>query len=243
MVKIAIIGAGSSVFSSRVVMDLALTPGLRSCSVALMDVDEHRLDVIHRLAVRASNELGADLNITKTLERAEALEGADFVINTALNGGHDWHEAQRNLFEKHGYYRGAGSVDGDASLAGMGNMLLMLDIARSVERICPDAWMIQSSNPVFEGCTLVARETGVKIVGLCHGHYGYRGVANVLGLSLEHVSVRVSLQRRGCLSASGSVDRDKGGGILAKPQTSIFGGSDVPCGDSPVQVVRVHADR
>lgn len=189
-VKVAIIGAGSAVFSVSVVMDLALTPGLRGSHVALVDVDERRLDIIHRLAMRVDDELGSGLQITRALDRAEALDGADFVINTALNGGHDWHEAQRSLFERHGYYRGAGNLNGDASLACMGNMLLMLDIARSMEDTCPNAWLIQSSNPVFEGCTFVTRETGVKMIGLCHGHSGYRHIARVLGLDLAYVKVR-----------------------------------------------------
>ena len=117
-VKVAIIGAGSAVFSARTVMDLALTPGLQGGTVVLMDVDEGRLEMIHRLATRAIDELGSNLLVSGTSDRAEALDGADFVINTALNGGHEWHEAQRRLFEEHGYYRGAG-------LDGMGNMLLL----------------------------------------------------------------------------------------------------------------------
>lgn len=189
-VKAAIIGAGSAVFSVRVIMDLALTPGLQGSHVALMDIDERRLDMIHRLATRANHELNSGLQITKTVSCTEALDGADFVINTALNGGHDWHEAQRSLFEKHGYYRGAGNLNGDASLACMGNMLLMLDIAHSMEQICPNAWLIQSSNPVFEGCTFVTRETGIKMIGLCHGHNGYKQIAKVLGLEPEHVRAR-----------------------------------------------------
>ncbi len=99
-------------------------------------------------------------------------------------GSHPWTEAQRSLAEKHGYYRGARLHD-------FGQMALMLDVARDVERICPGAWIIQSSNPVFEGCTLMARETRANVVGLCHGHYGYRHVAEVLGLELEHVTAEM----------------------------------------------------
>jgi len=56
------------------------------------------------------------------------------------------------------------------------------------ERLCPKAWLIQSANPVFEGCTLMTRESGLNIVGLCHGHYGYHRIAGVLGLETEHVT-------------------------------------------------------
>jgi len=64
----------------------------------------------------------------------------------------------------------------------------MLEVARDMERLCPNAWLIQSGNPVFEGCTLMTRQTGVKVIGLCHGHYGYREIAHALGLELEHVT-------------------------------------------------------
>ena len=66
-------------------------------------------------------------------------------------------------------------------------MALMLDIARDVEAVCPDAWLIQSGNGA-RGRSLVTRETGVKIIGLCHGHYGYINVAKTLGLDPDKVS-------------------------------------------------------
>ncbi len=189
--RIAIIGAGSATFAATVVRDLCVHPRMGGSHVALMDVDAHRLEMIEGLAVRLARELGADLTFSRTLDRSEALQGAQFVINTAQTGGHGWTEAQRSLGEKHGYYRGVGVVNGDAGLHCYGQLALMLEVARDIERIAPDAWLIQSSNPVFEGCTLMTRETPVKVVGLCHGHYGYRGVAKVLGLDLEHVTAEM----------------------------------------------------
>jgi alpha-galactosidase len=183
-VKIAIIGAGSAQFSAGIVRDLCVHPGLHGSHVAFMDIDQRRLDMIARLAERLSQELGAGLRFSQTTDRTAALQGADFVINTAQVGGHAWTEAQRTLAERHGYYRGAG-------LHGFAQAAFFLEVARDIERICPHAWLIQSANPVFEGCTLMARETGVKVVGLCHGHYGYRDIARVLGLELEHVTAQM----------------------------------------------------
>jgi alpha-galactosidase len=180
-VKIGLIGAGSATFSGGIVRDLCVNPGLHGSHVTLMDVDEHRLAMIHRLAERLSGELGADLSFSATTDREQALRGADFVLNTAQVGGHDWTEAQRDLAEKHGYYRGV-------HLNSFGQIAFFLDVARDIERICPNAWLIQSGNPVFEGCTLMCRETSVKVLGLCHGHYGYRKIAQVLGLDLDRVT-------------------------------------------------------
>jgi alpha-galactosidase len=57
-----------------------------------------------------------------------------------------------------------------------------------VALICPDAWIIQAGNPVFAGTTLMHRETGIKVCGLCHGHYGYRRLASTLGLDPDQVT-------------------------------------------------------
>ncbi len=180
-IRIVILGAGSATFSGAVVRDLAITAGLHGAHVVMMDVDESRLGTIARLAERISDELTAGLTVTTTTNRAEALAGADFVINTALVGGHDTVEAERALAERHGFYRGA-------TLHAYRQCLFFLEVARDMERLCPEAWLIQSANPVFEGCTLMHRLTSVKCIGLCHGHYGYRHVARVLGLELEHVT-------------------------------------------------------
>lgn len=178
-VKIGIIGAGSAQFSLNVVRDLCLTPGLAGSHICFMDIDAGRLAAITHLARRYANEVSADLQFTSTLERDVALEDADFVLNTAAQS-HDDEEQQRAVWERHGYYRGV-------RLPYL-NLELMLGVARDMERVCPDAWLIQSGNPVFEGCTLMTRETGVKVVGLCHGHYGYRKIARVLDLDERDIA-------------------------------------------------------
>ena len=183
-VKITIIGAGSATFAAGIVRDLCVTPGLHGSHVALMDVDEHRLEMIDRMASRLSDELQAGLRFSRTTDREAALEGADFVLNTAQVGGHGWTEAQRSIAEEHGYYRGA-------RLHNFGQAAFFLEVAQDIERICPNAWLIQSGNPVFEGCTVMHRETNIKVLGLCHGHYGYRKIANVLGLESKHVTAQM----------------------------------------------------
>lgn len=181
-VKISIIGAGSAVFSMTLVKDACLKKGLEGSTIRLMDVDKGRLDLIHGLAKRYMGELKADLRLEKTLERKEALKDANFVINTALVGGHTNAEKEREVGEKHGYYRGIG-------LGGYFHQLkLMLSVARDMEDICPDAWLIQAGNPVFDGCTLMTRETKTKVIGLCHGHYGAYNIARVIGLDPEKVT-------------------------------------------------------
>jgi alpha-galactosidase len=182
-VKVSVIGAGSGVFSLGLVKDLCLTENLRECVVSFMDVDAERLEIVHSLAVRYADELGSRMRFEQTLDRAAALQDADFVINTASARSHHAQRRERDLTAEHGYYYGGTNID-----APFENFDLMLAVARDVERICPDAWLIQSGNPVFDGCTMLHRETGAKVIGLCHGHYGYLDMCKVLELDPERVT-------------------------------------------------------
>ena len=180
-VRIGVIGAGSATFSLGLVKDLCLTENLRGSEVSFMDIDADRLAAVTRMAERYTAEIGSDLRFNQTTERSECLADCDFVINTAAVQSH-YHQADmREVYARHGYYYRAPAGNS------FYNFNLMLDVARDIERICPEAWLIQSGNPVFDGCTLMTRETDVKVCGLCHGHYGYQHVANVLGLEASRV--------------------------------------------------------
>ncbi len=182
--KIAIVGAGSAQFSGGIIRDLCVTPSLHGAKLTLMDIDENRLGFITSMGRKLTRELNAHLTFESTTDRTEALLGADFVINTAQDQGHAWFEAQREMGIRHGF--------GRSGMLGMfSQAAFMLDVARDVEKCCPNATLIQSSNPVFEGCTIIHRETSVRCVGLCHGHYGYRDVARVLGLDAKDVTARM----------------------------------------------------
>ena len=175
-VNVTLIGAGSAQFSLALLKDLVLTESLNGSQLTLMDIDIDRLEIVAGLVRRYAGEFKSALRIRTTTDLKDALRGADFVINTALAGGHPAEEAERKLAEKHGYYRGL------RVLHMQKNLDLMLTIARTMEEVCPAAWLIEAANPVFEGCTLMTRETSIKIVGLCHGYQGYLRVADVLGL-------------------------------------------------------------
>lgn len=196
MVKIAIIGAGSAAWSSRIIIDLILTPSLYGSEVALMDIDEARLNLIYEFSVRYAREYGANIKFTKTMDRREAIRDADFVVNTALVKGHEFYEKLREIGEAHGYYRGINSVEWNMvsdyyTILGYYQFKLALDIARDIEELSPEAWLIQIANPVFELTTLIGRETKVKTIGLCHGHLGYLDMAKTLGLNPEDLNVEM----------------------------------------------------
>ena len=175
--KIGIIGAGSAGFSLGLVKDVCLTENLAGSLISFMDVDGERLDMVHRLAVRYADEVGADLRFETTQDRQDAIRDADFVINTAYIKGHYHARAMRDITAKYGYFYGG------VSSGGAETYQFMLDVCADIAELSPKAWLIQTQNPVFGGTTLMTRETDVNVVGLCHGHYGVYEIAKVLGLT------------------------------------------------------------
>ena len=180
-VRIGVIGAGSATFSLGLVKDLCLTPNLEGSEVHFMDIDAERLDAVTRMAGRYTDEVGARLRFQQTTDRAEALRGCDFVIDTAMVQSHHHQADMRELMARHGYYY-RGVEAGSFYQFGV-----MMELGRDMERLCPEAWLIQSGNPVFDGCTLMTREMPVRICGLCHGHLGYLHIVDELGLDLDRV--------------------------------------------------------
>lgn len=196
MIKLAIVGAGSVVFSGRLISDLTLTEGLKKSRavVALMDVNEDRLNAIYNLAKRCAKERGAKLVFEKTFSRKKALSGADFVINTAFIPGYRQMEAERKIAEQHGYYRGIGDNVSDyyGSIGAYWQLRFFLELARDMERFCPKAWLLQTANPVFEGCTLIGRESTCKVIGMCHGYARFLDIMDALNINYEEVDFQVA---------------------------------------------------
>ena len=196
-VKISIIGAGSAVFSLRLVSDLCKTRGLHGSEVTLMDIDENRLKAVQLLATKFASEMKTELTFKSTTDLQEAIKGSDFVINTALVGGHAFLDRMRAIGEKHGYFRGIDSqefnmVSDYYTLTNWNQLSYFLQIARTMEELSPDAWLLQAANPVFEGTTLIRRNSKIKMIGFCHGHYDVFEVAETLGLEREKIDWQVA---------------------------------------------------
>jgi alpha-galactosidase len=164
-IKLTIIGAGSAQFSLTLVRDLCLTQNMTGSTVSLMDIDRDRVEMVQEIATRYTRELDFDLRFDATTSREAALKDADFIINTASVGPH-----------------------GGGGFASVHNIRFMVAVAKDAERYCPNAWLLQVGNPVFEGCTAMTRETELKVLGLCHGHYGVYEMAHVLGLEDQDIT-------------------------------------------------------
>jgi len=196
--KVAIIGAGSAAFSIAWIRDLCIMKSAPGSTFSLVDVNEQRLDAAYGLAKRYAKELGVEIKFEKSLDRRNALHGADFVLNTAFPSGHDYTEKMRAIGEEHGYYRGIDSVEFNFvsdyyTILGYKQYQLALDIASDMEEICPDAFLLQVANPIFEVASLLRKEKSkIKAIGFCDEYIGIYPFMMALGLSPADVEFQVS---------------------------------------------------
>ncbi len=192
--KISIIGAGSGAFSLSMIRDLCLTPNLAGSTVSLMDINQERLEGAYAVCRRYADEAGFDLTLETTLEREASLDGASFVINTALSAPHEWLRAGWDVARRYGYDWGASfHVFYDEPFwVNTPQLWLFESIVQDMLRLCPDAHLLLVANPVLAGITHLGRKyPQAKIVGLCHGFSGVYGVAETLGLDREGLTFEI----------------------------------------------------
>jgi alpha-galactosidase len=193
-VKISIIGAGSAVFSLSLIKDLCLTANLTDSRISLMDNDPERLDAAFKLCTRYAQESGRRFLIEKTTDRKHSLQGADFVINTALAAGHDRLRKGWEVAFRHGYRFGGSLhiVHDEAFWVNFFQLQLMESIMRDISDICPESWFVLVANPVLAGVTYLSRKyRGAKIVGMCHGYGGVYNLASVVGINKVEMSFEI----------------------------------------------------
>ncbi|HYB04529.1 MAG TPA: alpha-glucosidase/alpha-galactosidase [Nitrososphaerales archaeon] len=195
--KIAIIGAGSAVFWLSLTRDFCTMNSAPKSTFTLVDIDKDRLDAVYEIGGRYIQELGNGIKLEKTLNRREALKDADFVVNTAMPGGHEHQEAMRKVGIKHGYYMGVDNAEHNFvwdyfTILGYKQYRLALDIARDMEELCPDAWLMQTANPIFEVATLLRRHSKIKTAGFCPGYHAVYHLMFLTGLSPAEADFQVA---------------------------------------------------
>lgn len=194
MPKIAIIGAGSTVFTKNIVGDLLLYPELANSTIALMDINPVRLNESKIVTERIANVLQVKPSIQATTSRQEALNGADFVICTFQVGGYD--PATITDFEipkKYGLRQTIGDTLGIGGIMrGLRTIPVVLDICHDMEAHCPNALLLNYVNPMAMLCGAISRASSINAVGLCHS---VRGTIESLG---EETGIDVETIRYFC---------------------------------------------
>ncbi len=189
MTRITFIGAGSIGFTRTLVRDILTFPRLADAELVLMDIDAERLEFAER-SVRRIIELGNyPATVKTTLSRAEALQGADVVMVTILAGGvHVWrHDIE--IPKQYGIDINVGDTRGPSGIfRALRTIPEMLAIAKDMEKYCPNAMMLNYTNPMAMLCRAMQRESNVAITGLCHSVQGTAEMlARWIGVPYEEI--------------------------------------------------------
>jgi alpha-galactosidase len=188
--KIVLIGAGSAMFTQGLVADMILSPDMGPWELGLVDIDRQALETAEGLSRRMVEARGAEIAISGSVDRRDVLPGADVVVMTVGVGGRRGWEKDVFIPRKYGVYQPVGDsvMPGGISRA-MRMIPALVDIARDVQDLCPEALFINYSNPLTANCWAIRKATGVPVVGLCHGQFSVeRQLAEFIGAPPEEVT-------------------------------------------------------
>ena len=189
-IKIVLVGGGSWTWTPGLVSNILASDYLEGCHVVLQDIDPEALDLSYRLTLMYKERAGSATTFEKTLDQAKALAGADYVLVTISTGGLQAMDADIAIPEKYGIIQPVGDTVGPGGLSRtLRNVPVFLQIGQEMERRCPDAWMLNFSNPLATLTRVVNKETCIRALGLCVGVWGSaRRYARLFGVPFEEIS-------------------------------------------------------
>jgi alpha-galactosidase len=190
MTRIAFVGAGSVEFTRNLLGDLLTFPELADATIALHDIDAERLETAEAMARWTNGQLGARATFEAHLDRRAALAGCDFVVNMIQVGGHAATRIDFEVPTKHGLRQTIGDTLGIGGIfRSLRTIPVMLGIARDMDELCPDAWLLNYTNPMAMLCWATYAGSPIqRVVGLCHSvQWTTRGLADIVGVPYEEV--------------------------------------------------------
>ena len=169
--KIVLIGAGSTSFGPPMFDDIYLSEVLEDSTIVLHDINNEKLEMIYDLLTVENEKRDNKFSLERTTDRIKALDGADFIINSIEVG--DRIKLWRQDYEiprKHGSTQILGECGGPGGTFHAWRIIPpIVSIVRDAEKICPDAFFINFSNPMSRVCLAIKRSVkNLKFIGLCH---------------------------------------------------------------------------
>ena len=188
--KLVLIGAGSTVFTQRLVSDVILSGEADRWELALVDIDPVTLAAVDKLVRKLLAFKGIHLTVVSTTDRRAVLPGANFVVTTIAVGGRRGWDLDVQIPRKHNIFQPVGDTVMPGGISRAMRMIpQMVAIAEDIAELCPQAWFLNYSNPMTAICRAVRIKTGVPVIGLCHGvHYVEGVLARFLGKNESSIS-------------------------------------------------------
>ncbi len=171
--KFTFIGAGSLDFTQDLARDILSFESFRNAEFHLVDIHEGRLDYAAKALKKMISAGGYDATVHPTTERRQALADSDGVLITILQGGVDVWRHDIEIPKSYGVDICVGDTRGPSGIFRfLRTAPVMLDIIRDIEELCPEAVVLNYTNPMAMLCAYLQRQTKVQITGLCHSVQG-----------------------------------------------------------------------
>jgi len=187
--RVTIVGGGSYQWGPKLVTDLLGVPALAGMELVLEDIDPTALEHLGAYARLAAQQMGVACSVRTTTDQRAALDGADFVVVTISTGGFESMAADLDVPAEHGIRQSVGDTVGPGGISrSLRNIPVLVGIARDMESQCPEAWLLNITNPMTCLTRAVCRETSIRAVGLCH-EVGNFCMDLAIALGLPHTAV------------------------------------------------------
>jgi alpha-galactosidase len=172
-IKITMMGAGSG-FTPRLMNDVLRIPNNQGGTIALVDIDRGRLRTMHKLIEKLIAKLGVKgWKVVSSEDRKSVLKGTDYIVNCIEVSGLDCVRHDNDIPGKYGVSQCIGDTIGPGGLfKALRTIPVWLEVLRDVEALCPDALVLNYTNPMNMMCLAANRTTSLPIVGLCHSVQG-----------------------------------------------------------------------
>jgi alpha-galactosidase len=192
--RIVIVGGGSFQWVPTLTTDLALTRSVQGAEIVLLDVDAARLARTTPVVEHVNELTGARFSVRATTDQRAALRGADFVMVNITTGGFESMALDLDIPWRYGIRQPGGDTLGPGGISrALRNIPVIVGIAREMEDVCADAWLLNLTNPMTALCRSVTKTTSIKAVGLCHEVTNFRGMLALLtGASWDAIELSVS---------------------------------------------------
>lgn len=170
--KVVFLGAGSG-FVERLFIDILNIPGATRGELVLVDIDEKRLELAEQLCVKVAQVMNAKWKVRSTTDRRKVLRGAQYIINCIEVSGVECVKHDNDIPAKYGVDQCIGDTIGPGGLMkALRTVPVFLDVLADVEKLCPDAWVLNYTNPMSIMCLAASYVSSAKVVGLCHSVQG-----------------------------------------------------------------------
>lgn len=189
--RITLIGAGSTVFAKNLIGDILSYSELANSTIVLFDIDEERLKTSEIVARKLASSANVPATIEVTTDRRQALTGANYAISMIQVAGYK--PGTVTDFEIPKKYGLRQTIADTLGIGGIFRALrtipVLIDIAKDMEEVCPDALFLNYVNPMAMNCWAVSRASTIRTVGLCHSVQGTAGeLAKDLGIPVEEIN-------------------------------------------------------